>query len=82
MTYFHQCENFPDIQIHLTPSFTEQDTSENTEFSRELSITGISSIQVIVILAITAYFANPYWKLSDLSKGKLSTLVALLELSY
>ena len=63
MTYFHQCENFPDIQIHLTPSFTEQDTSENTEnteFSRELSITGISSIQVIVILAITAYFANPY----------------------
>ena len=40
----------PDIQIHLTPSLLEQ---------KELMIE-ISSIQILVILAIIEYFANPY----------------------
>ena len=58
MTYFHQCGNLPDIQIHLTPSLLEENTSR-TRFSRVLLVTGISFIQIFVILPIIAYFANP-----------------------
>ena len=42
MTYFHQCENLPNIPIHVTP-IAEQNTSR-TRFFRLLSMTGISSI--------------------------------------
>ena len=42
MTYFHQCENLPNIPIHVTP-LAEQNTSR-TRFSRLLSMAGISSI--------------------------------------
>ena len=48
--------NFPEIQIHLTP-LLEQNISR-THFSRVLSVIGISSIQIFVILVIIAYFAN------------------------
>ena len=81
MTNFHRCGNLPDIQIHLTPSLVEQNASR-TRFSRVLSLIGINSIQIFVILTITEYFTNPSENLSDPLKGKLTILMTLLELSY
>ena len=64
---FIQCRNLLNIQINLAPSLFEQNTSK-TRFSRVLSIIGISLIQIFVITAIIAYFANPYRNLSDMLK--------------
>ena len=55
MAYFHHCENFPDIQIHLKPSLAEHNTSR-TCFSKVLSMIGITAIQIFIILAIIAHF--------------------------
>ena len=59
MNYFHQFVNFSNIQIHLTRSVVEQNTSRN-HFSQVFSMIGISWIQKFKILAIIAYFANPW----------------------
>ena len=80
-TYFHQCGNLPDIQIHLTRFPLEKNTSR-AHFSRLLSLIWISFIQISVILPIIAYFANTYQNLSGLWKGNLTILVTLLQLSY
>ena len=75
MAYFHQCGDLPDVQIHLKPFLVEHNTSR-TCFSGVLSMIGITSIQIFIIVAIIVYFTNPHLNLADLSKGKVTSLMA------
>ena len=51
MTYFRKCKNLSDIQIQLTLSFVESNTSR-TRFSLALSLIEICSTQTFVTLGI------------------------------
>lgn len=80
MAYFHQWKKIPDTHIYLKPLV--KPNIWRTFFYWVISVIWIGSILIFVVLALIAYFANPYWNLSDLLKRKPTISITSLELIY